>query len=318
MKKILYTIVSVVILSAISWLLAEYFLFFRKPVSPDVAEIAITNSDNTVPIGREILYHTDFSLPWFGKIEDITANTGKHAVLAGSPEVKTIKIGVFSAVKRISFPLTAITPGKTADASLSFSTVIGAMRFQHKVTIPEFVVAEPTVQQINNLQLAGKEEIVPEKHILRNTVIICAVLLAAAILLTILYFTCLKKRKTALSEWEKTRKELFRLKSDVADCRITAENGFIRLTDLVRMYLEKRFGLPATRRTTSEFIEDISRNGDFVPENSKPFLRNFLEAADRVKFAMAYPEKELLNQALVNAESLIDATRPAEESKKEV
>ena len=76
--------------------------------------------------------------------------------------------------------------------------------------------------------------------------------------------------------------------------------------------------MPATRRTTPEFIEDISRNGDFVPENSKPFLRNFLEAADRVKFAMAYPEKELLNQALVNAESLIDSTRPAEESKKDV
>ena len=133
--------------------------------------------------------------------------------------------------------------------------------------------------------------------------------------LRLLYLTKFRKKHTALSDWEKTRQELSRLKSDITESRITPENGFIRLTDLVRSYLEKRFGLPATRRTTPEFIEDISRNGDFVPDDRKPFLRNFLEAADQVKFAMAHPEKELLNKALVNAESLIDATRPPEEEK---
>ena len=318
MKKILYILLAVFAVLVVAWLTAEYMMFHRDPTAPEITDTAVLSGESTVPVGGMLLCHTDVALPWFSKIEDISVESGKHAVSSGYPVTKTIKYGVFSVVKRVSVKLRALSPGETQDASFSFATVIGGRRFFHKVSIPKFGVAEPTVQIINNLQLAAKEEIIPDRHILRNTLIIAGVLLAAAILLTVLYFTRFRKKNTVMSEWEKTRQELSRLKSDVTESRITPENGFIRLTDLVRAYLEKRFGLPATRRTTPEFIEDISRNGNFIPDDRKPFLRNFLEAADQVKFAMAYPEKELLNKALSNAEALVDATRPTEEIKKDV
>ena len=318
MKKIFYILILPVVILLTAWAAAEYLMYYRNPQKPEVAESAILLGESSVPIGGMIQCYVDCPLPCGADISGIEVNTGKFAVSAGNPSIKTVKYGPFSTVKRITVSLRAISPGETADADFSFSADIGKKSFSNKVSVPLFKIAEPTVQQISSLQLAEKEVITPEKHTLRNIIIVCAVLLAAAAVLTVLAFTCLRKKTTPLSEWEKTRQELSRLKSDISESRVTPENGFIRLTDLVRGYLEKRFGLPATRRTTPEFIEDISHNGNFVPEDRKPFLKNFLEAADQVKFAMAYPEKELLNKALTNAEALIDATRPNEESKKDV
>lgn len=315
MKKIFYIIFSCIILLFILWLGAEYMMFCRKPAEPQIPDTAVLSSENTVPIGEQLFCSVSFSLPYAGKCRDISVNPGKHAAASGSPEISTVKYGLFSAEKKITVALRTISPGTENDAGLSFQTTIGGKTFSHTVKIPEFKTAEPAEQNIEVLQLASPEKIVPESRLLRNVLAVAGVLAAAAALLTILYLTKFRKKHTALSDWEKTRQELSRLKSDITESRITPENGFIRLTDLVRSYLEKRFGLPATRRTTPEFIEDISRNGDFVPDDRKPFLRNFLEAADQVKFAMAHPEKELLNKALVNAESLIDATRPPEEEK---
>ena len=315
MKKIFYISFSCIILLVVLWLGAEYMMFCRKPAEPQVPDTAVLSSENTVPIGEQLVCSVDFSLPYFGTCKDFSIIPGKHAVASGIPKIHNVKYGLFSATKRLIVPLRMISPGTENDAELSFQTSVGGKTFIHKVKIPEFKTAEPTEQNIEELQLAAPEKIVPESHLLRNTLIVAGVLIVTAAFLLILYLTKFRKRNIALSDWEKTRQELCRLKTDINESRITPENGFIRLTDLVRGYLEKRFGLPATRRTTPEFIEDISRNGDFVPDDRKPFLRKFLEAADQVKFAMAYPEKELLNKALANAESLIDATRPPEEEK---
>lgn len=317
-KKTFYILLSGVVILAAAWGIAQYFMFYKNPQKADISEFAVPAGEKSVPIGGTLQFYVDVQLPIGGSIKDLVVDSGKSAVASGEAVVKNIKYGLFTITKRVSVTLRAISPGEDNNAHLSFATEIGTKRFEHKVTFPAFRISEPSVLQIQNLQLAGKEDIVSEKRTARNIIIICAVLLITAIFLTILYFTCLRKKTTPLSEWAKSREELSRLKSDIIESRITPESGFIRLTDLVRGYLEKRFGLPATRRTTPEFIEDISRNGNFVPDDRKPFLKNFLEAADRVKFAMAYPEKELLNRALCNAEALLDATRPNEEDKKDV
>ena len=186
----------------------------------------------------------------------------------------------------------------------------------HLHSQPSSILTYTRVRGPRVILIFSKEEIKAQGTLLRNSVIIITALLAAALLLTILYVWKFKKRETPASEWQKARDELSRLRADITDERITPEKGFIRLTDLVRSYLERRFGLPATRHTTQEFIEDISRNGNFLPEAQKPFLRNFLAAADQVKFALARAEKESIIRAADDAGALYDATRPQAEEEK--
>ena len=56
------------------------------------------------------------------------------------------------------------------------------------------------------------------------------------------------------------------------------------LSDVVRRYLADRFGLPATRQTTAEFLETVRRSGRLSAEQ-QALLRDFLERCDLAKFA---------------------------------
>lgn len=316
MKKFLFIAFGIVFLAVISWGGAGYFLYLRNPSAPEIPEMASTPESSTVPIGTKVPFHFTFSVPWGAQFGDLTVNSGTHCVSAGNADISTEKAALFTCRKRISVYLTAISPGKNTDSSVEFSVNIGGKTFPARVKLPDITVSEPGVTEVKTLQLAGKEEIKAQGTLLRNSVIIITALLAAALLLTILYVWKFKKRETPASEWQRARDELSRLRADITDERITPEKGFIRLTDLVRSYLERRFGLPATRHTTQEFIEDISRNGNFLPEAQKPFLRNFLAAADQVKFALARAEKESIIRAADDAGALYDATRPQAEEEK--
>ncbi len=56
------------------------------------------------------------------------------------------------------------------------------------------------------------------------------------------------------------------------------------LSDVVRRYLADRFGLPATRQTTAEFLEAVRRSGRLADEQ-QALLSDFLERCDLAKFA---------------------------------
>ena len=104
------------------------------------------------------------------------------------------------------------------------------------------------------------------------------------------------------------------LRFELRQRRVLPEQGFVRLSDVVRDYIEERFQLPASRKTTSEFLEALSDNNP-LPEEQRPFLNDFLSAADQVKFAKAPPDTLLLNQAIDRAEKLISSTGKPEEEK---
>ena len=56
------------------------------------------------------------------------------------------------------------------------------------------------------------------------------------------------------------------------------------LSNVVRRYLAERYGLPATQRTTAEFLETVRQNGRLADEQ-QAVLREFLERCDLAKFA---------------------------------
>lgn len=80
---------------------------------------------------------------------------------------------------------------------------------------------------------------------------------------------------------------------------------YTELTDIMRRYVGRRFGVPYLERTTEEILRDLAAK-DVA---SRP-LRAILELADLVKFAKQMPEKEQASASLAMALELVRDTSP--------
>ncbi len=75
----------------------------------------------------------------------------------------------------------------------------------------------------------------------------------------------------------------------------------ILVSDVLRGYVSEQFNLPATRRTSPEFLADVARSTAFSGQE-RTLLKEFLEAADLIKFARVdagrRESEQLLEQAI--------------------
>jgi hypothetical protein len=88
---------------------------------------------------------------------------------------------------------------------------------------------------------------------------------------------------------------------------------YFRLSDIVRQYIERRFGIMAPERTTEEFLLEAKRSSS-LGEAHKDLLAGFLRAADMVKFARHTPSAEECNAAFAAARGFVEQTVPASET----
>jgi hypothetical protein len=92
------------------------------------------------------------------------------------------------------------------------------------------------------------------------------------------------------------------------------EDYYVRLSGIVRHYVEGRFGLRAPEMTTDEFLAAAQRSRELAGEN-RLALQEFLSEADLVKFARHVPSRDRAERAGRAAGEFIDATRPREEQR---
>lgn len=83
---------------------------------------------------------------------------------------------------------------------------------------------------------------------------------------------------------------------------------YVAVSDVLRRYLERRFGLHAPERTTEEFLPELERSG-FLAGEQRRHLARFLEQCDLVKFAGVRPGDDVHVQTFDFAEELVHATR---------
>ncbi len=88
---------------------------------------------------------------------------------------------------------------------------------------------------------------------------------------------------------------------------------YLRLSNILRHYIEGRFGLHAPEHTTEEFLIDL-RAGDDFSEEQKALLRRFLEHCDLVKFAKHDPTGTEIDQSVDACRNFIDETKVQPES----
>jgi hypothetical protein len=82
----------------------------------------------------------------------------------------------------------------------------------------------------------------------------------------------------------------------------------IRVADILRRYLERRFRVDALEMTTTEVLQALAARG--VEQNFVDGLRAFLEQCDLVKFAKACPSPSVCRQVLELGRRLVVESAP--------
>jgi len=80
---------------------------------------------------------------------------------------------------------------------------------------------------------------------------------------------------------------------------------YLRLTGIVRNYIEGITSLRAPEQTTEEFLSEMGQKEVFSHEQSKG-LKEFLEVADMVKYAAQRPDSSQVESSILLAKEFID------------
>lgn len=117
----------------------------------------------------------------------------------------------------------------------------------------------------------------------------------------------------ALSELDKLKEEQLWQHDKVKDY-------YTRLTDIIRVYLEERFEVPAMEQTTQEILTSFKAEGSELKGALLTGLQRTLETSDFVKFAKYTPLADENHFVLIQAYTLVEATKlePVEAPKKPV
>jgi len=116
------------------------------------------------------------------------------------------------------------------------------------------------------------------------------------------------RREIKLRRMSPRERALFELEELVgADLigRNLVKDFYFELTMIVRRYIERAHAIRAPEQTTEEFMEAVSRDPRFTREVVKR-LRDFLQAADLVKYAAYRPEKTVVEKAYAGARNYIE------------
>lgn len=149
-------------------------------------------------------------------------------------------------------------------------------------------------------------------------------LLAALLASLIAYLIYRKLRKgpeeSALPAWvppprpahEEAEAALARLREKGLIETGELELFYTELTDIMKRYAGRRFGVPYLERTSEEILRDLSApDASSAASSALGSLRAILEVADLVKFAKQMPDQQQASTSLALAFDLVRDTRPA-------
>lgn len=319
-RKVLFLIVGIVaaalLTAAAGWLKAV--LMPPESVIPETAELSPSGA---VPPGAEITCRAEMTLPINRRIAG--AKIVGADLAATAPEYRFVRWKFDRGVWEVTGVFRLLKTGRSSGGALTVSSIAlsGGGKREFTVPIPEITgEIPPTVKPGADLILSPDADDLPGQkagaHPHRRKLLLyaAAAVLAAAVLIVV-FFRRRKQRIAALPLDERTIRAIRNLCGRARRGEIGAEAGFAGLCDIVREYLEQRFGMPVTRRTTVEFIRDLAGTGSVLSDRERLFLTEFMNTADLIKFAGECADDALLDRAGAGAEELVRATAVQPEEK---
>lgn len=150
---------------------------------------------------------------------------------------------------------------------------------------------------------------------------ILGIILILAIVFFVFYYIKWKKKNVPLfTKPEKPAepphvvalRELDRIKTQKLWQQEKIKQYYSEVADTIRIYIERRFDVPAMEFTSAETIGMFRQNKEMVNENSLNQLQHILSLADLVKFAKYTPLPDDNNLTLMNAYFFVNQTKKEE------
>jgi hypothetical protein len=166
--------------------------------------------------------------------------------------------------------------------------------------------------------LASLEPMLPPQQVPQSVPTRWLVASGLAALVLVLVVAALRRRKRRPIELRRRTAEeiaqaaLALLLAEDLPGRGLFKEFYVRLTGIVRQYVEDTTGIRAPEQTTEEFLRDMRSRAAFPPERSVR-LAEFLEAADLVKYAGQQPGEGQLEHAVARAHEFVNL-KPAPDS----
>ena len=136
-----------------------------------------------------------------------------------------------------------------------------------------------------------------------------AIAVAAALLFYFRDRTTVPVEKIRKEAWEIAKERLVALAERQLPQQGKYDAYHVDLSSILRYYIEARFEVHAPERTTPEFLQEITGEGFFTPEQ-EVFLARFLRLCDRVKFAQFRPDLEAMSISYEEVERFVEETIP--------
>lgn len=203
----------------------------------------------------------------------------------------------------------------------SSQVTIPAIKVEYRVkgdTTLKSVLSNPVTFNVHTLKVSVKEDIKDIKPPLRLFNYIYLIYIGIAILLLIIgyiiyrkYFKNKPQPVIKAKEIKLLSHQLALRKLDELEREELWQKGFVkeyhsRITDIIREYFEKQFGLPALELTTTESLVLLGKHplGRKVLDITSQFLNN----ADLVKFAKFVPLENVNREMMEQAREIVKKT----------
>lgn len=193
--------------------------------------------------------------------------------------------------------------------------------FSNSVTLNVVPVAAEAVDEINDYSAiadappASWLDNLPDWVVEYWWALLIGVILLAVIIYLVIYGLRHRTKKPArvvyLPPYEEAMCSLQALKSKELWQNGNSEHYFVELTSILRRYLSRRFNVSAPEMTTTQFLEEASRNPVLVSHNTQ--LRRLLELADFIKFAKGQSLPDENEEAFNIVLNFVMSTRPTKE-----
>ena len=308
---ILLCLAALLILLYLLWSASGYLLSEQEQSKPELPrEVTLIHSDPP-GIGEIVPVQAEFKLPRYREILHISVTPGKGTVVSRSAEAKKIKRSWKYDFYRLEGFICCIRPGESKTGSITVElspAQKGAAPEKFLLTIPTLKIKELPPLGSGAPELAPEVPLPPKEFPRRHLLWLLLLIIPAGLWLV------LKKRKkqaVPLSLRQRTLGALDSLRAGVFARRLTACEGIAGISDLLRNYLEERYALPASGKTTPEFLDEMEFHSA-LPARAGNFLRTFLNAADMIKFAQAPCDAAAVSTAVESAVELVKSTSDAE------
>ncbi len=290
----------------------------KPAVSQQVkAEAKLDTTD--ILVGDQVGFHLSLTIPenyhfrWPSLNDTITGHV--EIVRKTSPDTLHTDNGMMNIVQQLT--LTAFDSGYYVIPPVKFGYAPkGDTLFQETETEPYllnvFTVAVDTTKSIKPIK--G-----PQAAPYTFAELFPWILLALAVILiagSIIYYFVKKEKKIPLFTPRPKPKlpphrialdALEQLKKEKIWQQGKDKEYHTRLTDIIRVYLEDRFGVAAVEMTTPEILESAGKNTEIGKDNIS-LLSEILELADLVKFAKYKPQPSENEKAMEQAFAFVKNT----------